>query len=84
MGVNLLRRSPVSRDDGRLYAAIESAGFSIGGFARRMGVVRSTVWRIDRGLQQPADEWWLRAAELLGVSVEDIAPTELIAEGAAA
>lgn len=79
MSINLLRRAPVSRADGRLYAAIQKAGFSVGGFARRMGVVRTTVWRIDRGLQQPTNDWWVRAAELLDVQVEDIVPQELVA-----
>jgi hypothetical protein len=69
----------VNRGDGPLYAAIFEAGFSIGGFARKMGVVRTTVWRIDRGLLTPTNEWWQRAALLLGVHSEDIMPRELAA-----
>ncbi len=52
---------------GHLYEAIERAGFSIDGFARRMGVHRTTIWRIDRGLIAPSDDWSARADALLAV-----------------
>jgi Helix-turn-helix domain len=74
-----VRDNTTSRRDGRLYAAILEAGFSITGFARRMQCDRSTVWRIDRGLQAPPREWYQRAAALLGVSVDDIVVGEEVA-----
>jgi hypothetical protein len=62
-------------EEGRLYAAILEAGFSITGFARRMGVHRVSLWRYDRGIETPNEpDFWNRAAQLLGVRVEDIAP----------
>jgi transcriptional regulator with XRE-family HTH domain len=64
------------RGNGRLYDAIGQAGFSIDGFARRMRVHRTTVWRIDRGEIAPGLEWLARAADLLGVPVEDLRPAE--------
>jgi len=79
MAVRLIRKPRATHEDGRLYTAILGAGFSIGGFARRMGVVHSTVWRIDRGLIQPADEWYERAAALLGVPVIDLVPDDMVA-----
>lgn len=52
---------------GTLYAAISRAGFSVDGFARRMGVHRTTLWRINRGQISPTAEWSARAAALLDV-----------------
>ena len=62
-------RSP--RWAGRLKDAIKAAGFSTDGFARRMGVHRTTLWRINNGQIKPTEEWSARAEMLLAVSVED-------------
>lgn len=60
-----------SRWAGHLYEAISRAGFSIDGFARRMGVHRTTLWRIDRGQITPTEEWTERAEALLTVPAKE-------------
>jgi hypothetical protein len=79
---NCLRSSKIScvgsvrdTEGGRLYGAIRDAGFTITGFSRRMGVHRVSLYRYDRDLETPNEsDFWDRAAQLLGVRVEDIAP----------
>jgi hypothetical protein len=64
---------------GPLYTAILEAGFSITGFARRVGIHRANLYRIDRGIQTPEPAFWQRAAVLLGVPEESINPKARIA-----
>lgn len=42
--------------------------------AERLGVKPWTFSRIEGGVQAPPDDWYSRAAEILGVSVEEIEP----------
>jgi ribosome-binding protein aMBF1 (putative translation factor) len=62
-----------SRWVGQLYDEIGQAGFSVEGFARRMGVHRTTLWRIDRGQIQPTEDWSARAEALLMVPAKETA-----------
>lgn len=47
--------------------------------AERLGVRPWTFSRIEAGVQPPPSDWYERAAAVLGVSVEDIAPREEVA-----
>lgn len=53
---------------GTLRTAIKKAGFSIDGFAHRMGVHRTTVWRINNGQINPTEDWSARAEMLLNTA----------------
>jgi len=61
---------PRTRWIGALRTEIDRAGFRVDGFARRMGVHRTTIWRIDRGEIVPSAEWTARAEALLGIDDE--------------
>lgn len=58
---------------GRLYEAIGQAGFSVAGFARRMGVHRTTLWRIERGQLTPSQEFTEQAEALLALPTKEAA-----------
>lgn len=48
-------------------------------FARQIGVKPWTFSRIESGVVQVPDWWYPRAAEILGVPVDQITPKELVA-----
>jgi hypothetical protein len=63
----------------RLLAELRRQGRSIRWFCDQMGVSRFAVWRIETGDAGAPHDWYQRAALLLGVSLQDIAPEELAA-----
>ncbi len=47
--------------------------------AQQLGVSPYAVWRYETGRASPPVDWYERAAKVLGVRVEDIAPEETAA-----
>lgn len=47
--------------------------------ADQMGVSTYALWRYETGRSAPPSDWYERAAAVLGVDADDIAPGELVA-----
>jgi hypothetical protein len=63
----------------RLVAELQRQGRRVEWFCQQMGVSRWAFWRIESGRAGAPIDWYERAAAVLGVRVEDIAPEELAA-----
>lgn len=63
----------------RLLGVLEQQGRRIDWFAAQMGVSRWAFWRFETGRSAPPADWYERAAAVLGVKPEDIAPLEAAA-----
>jgi predicted transcriptional regulator len=55
---------------------LNAQGRRIDRFAQQAGVSRWAFWRYETGCASPPSDWYERAAAILGVAVEDIAPLE--------
>jgi hypothetical protein len=65
--------------DSPLCREIVRQGRFRNGFAKRLGVRPWTFSRIEAGVQPAPEGWYERAAEVLGVPVDDIRPREEVA-----
>lgn len=63
----------------QLIAALNQQGRRIDWFAQQMGVSRWAFWRFETGRSAPPNDWYERAAEILGVNVDDVRPQEQVA-----
>lgn len=69
----------MARPLGPLKAELDRRGIRHAWLARQLGVSKWTFWRIEAGIQPAPADWYERAAHVLGVNVEDIAPTVEVA-----
>jgi predicted transcriptional regulator len=67
------------RINDRLLAEIRKQGRRVNWVAEQLGVSQYAFWRYETGRSGPPVDWYERAAQVLGVSVEDIAPQEPVA-----
>lgn len=67
------------RVNDRLLFVLAQQGRRIDWFAAQMGVSRWSFWRFETGRAAPPADWYVRAANVLGVTTDDIAPRELVA-----
>lgn len=67
------------RVNDRLLAEIRRQGRRANWVAAQLGVSTYAFWRYETGRSGPPADWYERAALILGVPAEDIAPEELVA-----
>lgn len=65
--------------DTPLKQELDRRGIRYSWMASRLGVKPWTFTRIEGGEQTRPDDWYERAAEILGVAVDNISPQEQIA-----
>lgn len=62
------------RSNDRLLAEVHRQGRRLNWVARQLGVSQYALWRYETGRSAPPLDWYERAAEILGVGVEVVAP----------
>lgn len=60
----------------RLVAEVNRQGRRVTWVAQQLGVSQWSFWRYETGRSAPPADWYERAAQVLGVSTEDVAPME--------
>lgn len=67
------------RVNDRLLAEVRRQGRRVNWVAEQLGVSSYAFWRYETGRSGAPADWYERAAQVLGVRAEDIAPEELVA-----
>lgn len=67
------------RINDRLLAEIRRQGRRVNWVAEQMGVSTYAFWRYETGRSGAPTDWYERAAQVLGVPVEDVTPQEPVA-----
>jgi transcriptional regulator with XRE-family HTH domain len=65
------------RPNARLLALLKARRMYLHEFAELMGCNPVTVWRRETGKAGIPGDWYARAAEVLGVSIDEVAPPPL-------
>lgn len=59
-----------------MRAEVARQGRRLSWVAQQLGVSTYALWRYETGRSAPPRDWYERAAQVLGVPVEQIAPLE--------